>query len=429
VRIAGFIVLLLLAGLVAFVAWAWESAIDPAAPPAADAFDAAHIEKGARLSLLGNCASCHTAPGGRPFAGGLAMKTPFGTIYSTNITPEPETGIGRWSKEAFTRAMRNGVDRAGRHLYPAFPYDHFRLMTDDDIGAVYAYVMTREPVQAEAPKNDLPFPVNLRMAVAGWKLLFLDEPKPFQPDPARSAEWNRGAYLADGVAHCSSCHTPRNVFGAEKTKQYLAGGEAGDWHAPALNADAPAPAPWTADRLYAYLRFGMDDVHAVPAGPMQPVVRNLAGVPDEDVRALAVYIAGLNGRPDAELARRTEQVVANAKQKTAVAAPAAKQTDNGAQIYAAACASCHDAGRGTPGGALPLSLATSVHLPTPNNLIHIIRRGIHPPVGERGPWMPEFAGALTDQQLVSLVDYLRAYFGEKPAWRDVAGNVKELAEP
>src|SRR4051812_18556429 len=199
----------------AFLALAWRPAIDPVEPPERASFDPARVTKGAELAAVGDCGRCHTVEGGAAYAGGYPLATPFGTIYATNITPDPETGIGRWSEAAFRRAMREGVDREGRHLYPAFPYDHFTLLTDDDDNALYAYFMTREPVRARTPANDIPFPLNLRVAIAGWKLLFF-KPGPYQPDMAKSEAWNHGAYLAEGLAHCGACHTPRNGLGAEK---------------------------------------------------------------------------------------------------------------------------------------------------------------------------------------------------------------------
>jgi mono/diheme cytochrome c family protein len=223
------------------------------------------------------------------------LKTPFGTVYGTNITPDPETGIGSWSEEAFARAMGEGVDREGHHLYPGFPYDHFTRVTADDNRALYAYLMTREPVRAEAPVNDLPWPLQFRPLLAGWKLLFLDKGE-FQPDPARSPKWNRGAYLAEGVAHCGACHTPRNALGARETSAKFTGGESEGWHAPALNEASTAPVPWDQQSLYAYLRTGVSENHALAAGPMAPVIRNLHSVPDDDIRALVTYIAdGMGG--------------------------------------------------------------------------------------------------------------------------------------
>jgi mono/diheme cytochrome c family protein len=266
----GIVLVLVLVG----VAYAWRSQIAPIDPPAAGSFDASLVDRGAALAAIGNCNVCHTNGGGEMFAGGLALPTPFGTIYSTNITPDPDTGIGRWSEAAFARAMREGVDREGHHLYPAFPYDHFTKVTDEDNRALYAYLMTRKPVRAETPPNELPFPINVRMVLAGWKLLFF-KPGVYENDPAQSPEWNRGAYLAEGLGHCGACHTPRNLMGAEKKGDAYAGGEAEGWNAYALNSASPAPAAWTVDSLTHYLSTGYEAQHGVARGPMAPVTANM----------------------------------------------------------------------------------------------------------------------------------------------------------
>lgn len=421
---------------VPLVVCAAQSAIEPIEPPARASLDATLIAKGAQLAAIGNCKDCHTAPAGKPYAGGRPLKTPFGTIYATNITPDAETGIGRWSEAAFRRAMHEGVDRQGRHLYPVFPYDHMTKVTDEDVKAIYAFVMTREPVHAETPPNRMPFPLNMRGLIGGWKHFFFERGR-FQPDPAQSAQWNRGAYLAEGLAHCGACHTPRNFLGAEKKAQPFGGGEAESWHAPALNAASPAPVPWTAEQLYRYLRYGFDDVHDISAGPMAGVTHNLAAVSEYDVRAIAVYIASLAAEPTLARRQRSEEILAYAKRaETAAAAgprPAAADAvqtrQSGAAIYAGACAVCHDNGRATSSsGALHLALSTSVTNPTPSNLIRIIVQGIRPREGERGRWMPAFAGALTAEQLSDLTAYLRADFGMAPAWRNVDDEVRKVMQ-
>src|SRR6188472_777689 len=198
VLVVGLVLIFLIAGGFAV---AWKPAIDPIAPPQPAAFDEALVRRGAELAAIGNCITCHTAAGGSALAGGRALPTPFGTIYSSNITPDPDTGIGRWSEAAFQRAMREGVDRAGHHLYPAFPYNHFTLVTEGDNKALYAYLMTRDVVTAKIPENTLRFPYNLRIALAGWKLLFLRK-GPFEPNRSQSEAWNRGAYLVEGLGHC-----------------------------------------------------------------------------------------------------------------------------------------------------------------------------------------------------------------------------------
>jgi len=306
-RIFLVIILLSIAGAGAFFAWAWRPEIAAADPPAKSSFDPAAIKHGAELVALGNCGTCHTRADGKPLAGGRALVTPFGTIYATNITPDPETGIGRWSQEAFDRSMREGVDRRGYHLYPAFPYDHFTRLTDDDLKAIYAYLMTREPVEALMPANELPFPVNIRAAVAAWKLLFL-RTGVYARNGSHDDEWNTGAYLAEGIAHCGACHTPRNVLAGEKRDSAFAGGSSEGWHAPALNAQSPAPVPWSKDSVFAYLRRGFEPMHGTATGPMRPVIENLADVPDDDLHAIARYIASL-APPNPEHQRRAEALL------------------------------------------------------------------------------------------------------------------------
>jgi mono/diheme cytochrome c family protein len=241
--VAGIAVGLLIGGVVAAFAVAWRPAIPAIEPPAPQSFEANLVKRGRDLAAIGNCNDCHTVRGGKAFAGGLVVPTPFGAIYSSNITPDPETGIGRWSEAAFRRAMRSGVDRAGRHLYPTFPYDHFTNVTDEDDRALYAFLMTRQPVHAPARANELAFPLNQRFVVAGWKLLFLRR-ETYRPDSAQSAEWNRGAYLVEGLAHCGACHTPRNALGAERVSAPFSGGDVDNWHAYAINARSPSPLPW-----------------------------------------------------------------------------------------------------------------------------------------------------------------------------------------
>ena len=193
-----------------FGALAWRPAIAPISPPAPDSFAPELVAKGEALAGGGYCAECHTAKGGQTFAGGYPMATPFGVLYSTNITPDPETGIGTWSEAAFARAMREGIARDGSHLLPGFPYDHFSKLSDDDVKALYAYFMTRAPIKASAPPNTIPFPLNIRALQEGWKILFF-RPGRFEAVAGKSAEWNRGAYLALGLSHCGACHTPRNL--------------------------------------------------------------------------------------------------------------------------------------------------------------------------------------------------------------------------
>ena len=337
----------------------WKPQIDPIEPVKADAVNAVLLTKGAELAAIGSCAVCHTKPGGNAYAGSRALPTPFGTIYSSNITPDADTGIGRWSEEAFRRALRDGVDREGHHLYPAFPYDHFTHLTDGDIDALYAFIMTRTPVRSVSPKNKLAFPFNIRPLLAGWKLLFLNR-GPREADTAQGAQWNRGAYLAEGAGHCGACHTPRNWFGAEQKAHAYAGGVSEGWDAPALDASSPAPVAWTADQLHRDLWFVVGRQHGASAGPMAPVTENLADVPGKDIRAIAIYIASLSkGRPGAP--------------------PPSRPTDTSsavATIYAGACGICHDAPAGAASQGLPLSLSSSLREAQPRNALNVIVHGI-----------------------------------------------------
>ena len=244
----------MLAGLLLL---AWRPSIAPIEPPSPSTFSAELVAKGEALSAVGHCAACHTQPGGQPFAGGYRINTPFGAIFGTNITPDPKTGIGVWSLEAFTRAMREGVARDGSHLMPAFPYYAFTKLSDDDVKGLYAYLMTRPAVNSTVPNNTLPFPLNIRAFQEGWKILFFRSAR-YQADQSKSAEWNRGAYLAEGLADCSGCHTPRNPLGAEETGHAYAGAVIEGWIAPALTEANPSPVPWTQEELFTYLRTGVD---------------------------------------------------------------------------------------------------------------------------------------------------------------------------
>jgi mono/diheme cytochrome c family protein len=419
--IASVIAGILMAGAIAAFALAWRPAIAAIEPPAPLSFDAALVKRGRDLAAIGNCNDCHTARGGKAFAGGLPVPTPFGTIYSSNITPDAETGIGRWSEAAFRRAMRSGVDRDGQHLYPTFPYDHFTNVSDADDQALYAYLMTRQPVHAPARENQLSFPLDQRVVIAGWKLLFLRHGT-YQPDNTQSAEWNRGAYLVEGLAHCGACHTPRNALGAERASAQFAGGDVDNWHAYAINGQSPSPVPWDADALFAYLRHGWHPDHGVARGPMAQVVSNLSEVPQSDIRAIAVYMAGVFGAPTPDRKRRGEAVLAHIKSP----AVQASQTDAaGASIYAAACATCHETGRPLPYGGVNLGLSTAISSPDPRNAANIVLSGLRPVEGERSPIMPGFASSMNDGQISALLNYLRARFSNQPAWTGVEKTVED----
>ena len=412
-------------GAVGFIYFARVPAIPPQTIET-QGFDAGTIAKGGELAKIGNCNVCHTKSDGSPYAGGRPMQTPFGTIYATNITPDTETGIGSWSEAAFMRAMREGVRRDGAHLYPAFPYDHFTKVHEDDLRAIYAFLMTREAVRAEIPPNELPFPLSVRALVAGWKLLYF-KPGAFKSDPVLSAELNRGAYLVEGLAHCGACHTPRNALGAERGDRSFGGGEVDGWHAPALNSASTAPFPWTAEQLYGYLRQGFVEPHGVAAGPMQPVSNNLGTVSGSDVKAIAAYIGAILALPTAD--RKPSGPAANGQSPAgsrALGEGAANRAD-GAIIYAGACAFCHESS-GQEFSARGIHLASSkvVTMPDPRNLAHVILEGIEPPTGSPSALMPGFADALSDAQVASLMAYVRTTFSDKPAWDNLEEQVRTI---
>lgn len=405
-------------GLVAITAAAallvWKPALPPVPPPPARSFDRTMVLHGEELAHLGNCRTCHTASGGQPFAGGKALHTAFGTIYATNITPDPETGIGRWSATAFVRAMREGVSRDGSFLYPAFPYDHFTRMSDSDLDALYAYLMSQPAVKTKGQENRLDWPFGYRPLLAIWNLLYL---------PRTSvADSDRGRHLAEGLAHCGACHTPRNRMGAEIAGRAYDGAWTEGWYAPPLNAGSPAVRPWTADELFSYLRTGASAMHAAAAGPMRDVTRELAAAPEADVRAIADYFAGLLADAPAVKDERMLQEMLQGRQSRADHAHA-----KGAALFAGACAACHDPGapmmrQGRP----PLGWATSLQEKTPHNALHVIVQGLAPSSGQAGPKMPPFGDVFTDQQLAEIAAYLRARYTELAPWQGLEKAVADI---
>ena len=399
----------------AAVALPIRGAIAPITPPDPASFSADMIARGRQLAALGDCAVCHTVPGGTVNAGGRALETPYGTVYSTNLTPDPETGIGRWSYAAFERAMREGISRDGRHLYPAFPYTSFTRTSDTDLQALYAFLMSQAPVVAPTPEAKMAFPFNIRPLMAGWNTLFL-RPGQMQADPARTPQWNRGAYLVESLGHCGACHTPRNLLGAEKTgAAYLAGGMVDGWEAPALTALSKAPIPWTEEELFSYLRTGFSRFHGTAAGPMAPVVEELAALPDADIRAMATYLASFSGPAHAD-------PLAHAATLQAEATASLRPLDSlGGRLYEGACAACHAESGPTLFGVRPaLALNTNVHAARPDNLIRVILDGIPKPAARDLGDMPGFRDSFDDGQVAALVRYLRAKFAPNaPAWSGV----------
>ncbi|MFM0213177.1 molybdopterin-dependent oxidoreductase [Paraburkholderia sediminicola] len=397
--------------------------IAPITPPLASAFAPELVARGKLLAALGNCAVCHTAHNGVPNAGGKPLDTPFGTVYSTNITPDGQTGIGTWSLDAFVRAMREGISRDGHRLYPVFPYTSFRNTSDDDLKALYAYLMAQTPVRSRPPETKLAYPFSVRPLMAAWNGLFIRR-NTLTASATQSAQWNRGEYLVNGLGHCSACHTPRNAFGAEKTgAEFMGGGMAEGWEAPALSSLSNAPVPWNEDELFSYLRNGHASLHGVAAGPMAPVVSDLAALPDSDIRAMATYLASLNPlEPNANPA-------AMARQYEQASTITGTTTGLGARLFDGACAACHHTGSGPQlFGAHPsLALNTNLHSTTPDNLIRVILEGIGSPARPELGTMPAYRDSFNDAQVAELVSYLRQQFaGGKPAWQDVTASVARI---
>jgi len=400
----------LIALIIIAFAFIWRPELTATAEGAEPAYGKDEIARGYALAQLGNCESCHTAEDGAAYAGGRPLDTPFGTIFAVNITPDRETGIGKWSPEAFTRAMRKGVDREGAHLYPAFPYTSFTKIDDGDISALYAYLRTVPAVENEAPENALPFPFNIRALMAGWNLLFLDA-GPVKAVSGESDDWNTGRYLVEGVTHCGACHTPRNALGAEKSSDSLAGAEIDGWYAPPLAGDGARS--WNKPQLAAYLSAGFSRDHGAAAGPMGETVTNLSKVSPADVTAIATYVASL----------------------TDDTSPAFGAIDNGVPddlaathaLWVGACASCHEAadGRANPSYGVPLSVGFAVRGDKPLNAARTIVGGIDAYRDRGGPYMPAFGGTLTAEQITDLTQYVRARFSDGAAWEGVGDTVEQ----
>ncbi|MCB8874532.1 molybdopterin cofactor-binding domain-containing protein [Acidisoma silvae] len=415
-----------LAGLVGIgtLALPIRSAIAPISGIDPTLYSASTIAKGKTLAALGDCAVCHTAEGGQPMAGGLGLETPFGTVFSTNLTPDVKTGIGAWSFDAFRRAMREGIGRDGRHLYPVFPYDHFTKTTDADLEAIYAYLMAQTPVGSATSANKLAFPMNMRPLMAGWNALYL-KTGAFQPDTARSEIWNRGAYLVEGLGHCSSCHTPRNALGAELASQRYAGGVAEGWEAPALSTLSRAPIPWSEGELFTYLRTGFSPLHGPAAGPMAPVIHELQALPDEDLRAMAHYLAS-DLPPVTPEAEKAAIATADARNATALLPSAGP----GGRIFQGACAVCHAPTAPPLFGVKPnLAFNSNLHSDRPDNLIRTILRGVpKPAIADLGS-MPAFGPVLSDSQIADLVRFLRRQYAPgRPEWADLDKTISRLRE-
>ncbi|MCU1338757.1 MAG: Gluconate 2-dehydrogenase (acceptor) [Bryobacterales bacterium] len=412
-------------GLLGFVFLSRRPAIAPIERPNPASFTAESIAKGEVLSAVGHCVSCHTRPGGQPFAGGYGVNTPFGIIYGSNITPDPKTGIGLWSLEAFARAMHEGVSQDGSHLFAAFPYNAYTELSDDDVTALYAYLMTRPPVSATVPRNTIPFPLNISSLQEGWKILFFRSGR-YRTDPAKSAEWNRGAYLAEALSDCGGCHTPRNALGAEKVRETYAGAVIDNWIAPALTEANPSPVAWTQEELFSYLRTGVGRMHGAAGATMTPVIREglaLSVVPDSDVRAIAIYFSDIDhaGARESDVGAATRGAVETSSLGSG------QEYDPDANLYAAACLSCHYNTGTVPLAARPeLALSSALTLPEPTNFIQVVLQGVSNTDGALGLVMPAYASSFTDAEVARLAAYLRRTRTTRPPWTDLENKVSAV---
>jgi mono/diheme cytochrome c family protein len=383
-------------------------------PSKADSLSFETIEKGRYLAVVGDCVACHTEPGGQPFAGGLPLPTPFGTIYAPNITPDRETGIGDWTDDEFVATMHEGLGRDGAHLYPAMPYPAYTKATREDALAIRAYLATIAPVKHQVVANQLPFPFGMRFNMRVWNLLNFT-PGRFQPDPGKSAQWNRGAYLAQGLAHCGSCHTPKTFLGADKDDRYLQGAVLQDWLAPDITPDSrKGIGAWSEDEIVQYLRTGAN-AWSIASGPMAEEITNSSShMTDDDLHAIAAYLKE-SGAPTSE--GSSERVAESDPQFTA-----------GQAIYKDSCAACHlDSGAGAAQLFPRLAGSAIVQSDDPTTLIRMVlqgSRGAGTGDAPTSPAMPALGWRLDDDQVASVVTYIRNAWGNAaPAAtsRDVSG--------
>lgn len=369
-------------------------------PIADDVPNAAQLRRGQYLVRLGDCLSCHTAPDGQPFAGGLGLNTPFGVIYSSNITPDKNVGIGSWTKDQFYAAMHDGIRADGQHLYPAFPYPWFRRVGREDDDAIFAYLQTLPASNAQPPSNALPFPFNQRRLLAVWNTLFLDR-NANAPDSQQSAEWKRGADIVQGLGHCSGCHTPKNAFGADRKSQDFHGAVVDNHVAPDLTGNLRTGlGSWSVEDVAQYLKDGRNARESA-GGPMADVITfSMAMLSDEDRHAVATYLKALPASADENST-----------------APDAAAMQRGAAIFSDACSSCHlSDGRGQPGYFPPLGHNAVVQQNDPSGVLHIVLAGSRVGPGTKivSPMtMPSFAWKLSDREIADVLTFLRNSWGNR----------------
>jgi mono/diheme cytochrome c family protein len=357
------------------------------------------IARGKALAEAADCAGCHTNDPAQPLAGGKRIDTPFGAIYSPNLTPDRETGLGAWSGDEFYRALHDGIARNGARYYPAFPYPYFTKMTRDDVLAIRAFLATLTPVHNATPPPQLRFPLNYRVVMRGWNWLFF-RPGTFESNPHKSEEWNRGAYLVEGAAHCGACHTPKNIFGADRRGQAFGGGLVQGWFAPRLDGTARSGLKsWSVEDIAEYLQSGRNGKSHADGLMAEVVINSTSKMSDADVRAIAVYLKDLGpgaAEPD-------------------VAAPPAAQMADGERIYKGACIACHEAdGSGAPRIYPPLPGNANLQSADPSSTLRIVLDGAQTVTTARAPnpgSMPAYAGKLSDQEIADVVNYIRNSWG------------------
>lgn len=362
------------------------------------------VERGAYLARAGNCMACHTERGGAAYAGGRAVPTPFGAVYSTNLTPHKATGIGQWSAAAFWRALHHGQSQDGRLLYPAFPYNHTTLVTREDSDALFAFLRSQPAVEQANRPHALRFPYSTQAALAVWRALYF-KPGVFQPEPAQSAEWNRGAYLTRGLAHCAACHTERDALGGSSEAQAFRGGlmPAHDWYAPSLRSSTEGGvATWDTQQVVALLKTGVTDGASV-MGPMADVVlHGTQHLSDADLRAMALYLQGLPAHESGARAFKPADP---------------QQMARGEKLYAQQCAQCHgDNGEGAAGVYPSLAGNRAVTLEMPHNTVQAILGGGFAPAtaGHPRPYgMPPYRTLLTDEEVASVATFVRQSWGNQ----------------
>jgi mono/diheme cytochrome c family protein len=355
-------------------------------------------ERGRYLSILSDCSGCHTVPGGKPFSGGRPIETPFGNIVSPNITSDLETGIGAWSDDQFDAAIRKGFGWTGAHLYPAMPYNAYTRMSRDDVMAIRAYLNSLEPVRNSRNANTLPFPFNIRSAMSVWNALYFT-PGEFQPDPSKSAEWNRGKFIVDGPAHCGACHTPKTLLGGDRTDQYLEGANLQGWSAPDItNSRRTGLGNWTVEDVALYLKTGHNGTSAA-TGPMAEAVElSTSQMTDADVKAIATYLKSLPGKTGGTPAAVDANMMAA-----------------GGAIYRDQCSACHGIeGKGVPQLFPAVAQSTTVRSNDPTTVIRLVLRGARS-VGTKAeptaPGMPSYGWQLDDRQVAAVLNYIRNSWG------------------